>query len=360
MSGIRPVRRDDVPALVAMFRRIFPESAAPEALAPYIERILFDGPFVDEDMPSWAYENKDGRVDGFLGVVSHRLKNKDRELRVAVSSYFMVDPESRSSLAGVQLLRKLFQGPQDLTIAEGNAASRKLWDRLGGMTSILYSLHWASPLRPSRYVLDQAGTSPALAPVRWLAKLPDWFARRSRRSPFRRAAPAIQVEELTPATFVEAVELIGAEYDIWPCYDEASAAWFFEHLARKRMLGSLRKTLVRDEDGGILGWAIWFAAPGDTCQVVSLASRAGGERVVLDHLAHAAAECGGVVLAGRLEPRFMTELGAHVALISRTHTWTMLHASDPELLRTIQDGRALMSRLEGEWWVPYRENAAPE
>ncbi len=353
--GIRNGRREDIPAVVDIFRRVFPDSVAPERLAPYIERMLFDGPWVEDDMPSLAFENKDGELEGFLGVVPHRLRMGDRELRVAVSSYLMVAPEARASLAGVMLLRKLFAGPQDLTVAEGNDASRKLWDRLGGKTSILYSTHWASPLRPSRYAVDQVGSSKLLAPLRWLAGLPDWVATTVERSPFHRPAPDVQTEELTPKNFIEAIAALAPEYKITPSYDEQSAAWMLEHLARRTAMGALQKTLIRSKDGSILGWTIWYALPNDTCHVAAVVARRGAETDVVGHLFRAATQAGGTVLAGRLEPRLMRELGANVALISRSHTWMMIHSGDDEVLTTIQDGDALMTRLEGEWWVPYRE-----
>src|SRR5947209_239495 len=53
-------------------------------------------------------------------------------------------------------------GPQDLTVADMSAdLSRKLWERIGGSTALLYSLHWVKALKPFTYLLSQIrkGTS---------------------------------------------------------------------------------------------------------------------------------------------------------------------------------------------------------
>ena len=43
---------------------------------------------------------------------------KGRLIRAAVSSQFIVEPESRFNLAGVQLLKAFLSGPQDLSLAD--------------------------------------------------------------------------------------------------------------------------------------------------------------------------------------------------------------------------------------------------
>ena len=153
MSGVRPFRLDDLPEVVALrpqaFRSTMQESA--DALARYFTEIFTRPPWHEDGLPSLVYEDRSGRIQGFIGVVSRRMRLGAAELRVAVPTQFMVHPEHRG-IAGIQLMRAFLNGPQDLALSDrGNNAARLVWERLGGSTATLYSLSWTRPLRPVRY-----------------------------------------------------------------------------------------------------------------------------------------------------------------------------------------------------------------
>src|SRR5262249_60171977 len=77
-----------------------------------------------------------------------------RPIRAATSMHFMVEPGSRSTLAGVQLLKTFFSGPQDLSLTDtAGAVGRKIWEGIGGDTALAYSINWTRLLRPTRYVV---------------------------------------------------------------------------------------------------------------------------------------------------------------------------------------------------------------
>ena len=83
-----------------------------------------------------------------MAVAPRRLTINGKAVHARITSQFVVDPEFRG-FAGVKLLSAVLAGPQDICIAdESNADSRILWERLGGVTSPLYSMRWIYPALP--------------------------------------------------------------------------------------------------------------------------------------------------------------------------------------------------------------------
>lgn len=150
MVGIRKFRRDDVPGVAALRLRAFSHTHHHDqvALEAYVNRVFFDNPWYDADFPSLVHENAEGKITGFLGVISRPMGTKGGQIRVAVPTQFMVDPAARG-MEGILLLKTFLAGRQDLAVADiaGNP-SRDLWECLGGSTALLYCMEWSLVLRP--------------------------------------------------------------------------------------------------------------------------------------------------------------------------------------------------------------------
>jgi len=146
-------------------------------------------------LSSLVYEEGTGKIGGFLGVMLRPMWMRDRLIRTAVSSQFIVEPESRFELAGVQLLKVFLSGPQDLSLAdEANDASRSIWEQLGGSTTLLASIHWTCVLRPAQYVRQRLAQHRLLEPLAFLSTpfcdAVDSVSARAPHHPFYRAARA--------------------------------------------------------------------------------------------------------------------------------------------------------------------------
>src|SRR5262249_52807778 len=120
MNPVRPFTKNDIPQVVKLFQKVFFNNGqrAPSSskLDAYFEEMFFHNPWTEErakeEIPSLVYETGAGAIIGFIGIIPRRMLLHGRPIRAATSMHFMVDPDSRSTLAGVQLLKTFFSGPQ--------------------------------------------------------------------------------------------------------------------------------------------------------------------------------------------------------------------------------------------------------
>ena len=354
VGEIRAFVESDLPAVAELYARVFPQGRqySQARLQARFNRVLLQNPWHDPSIPSLIYE-QEGRIVGFLGVVVRPMMLGNVPLRVAVSNHFMVDPDSRSTKAGLSLLSKLFAGSQDLAIAESGDSSRKIWEMLGGRTSLSYSLYWTRLLRPARYVLYQLGRKALPRPLDWLSRpfcnVADAIVTRVRQSPlYQQPQPA--EEELSTKELIECVKRFSKTSALRPSYDEDSLNWLLETLGEKRVLGSLRKAVVRGERNEIIGWYIYYLNVTGVSTVLQIWSSPGRLDQILDHLCYHAWRRGSIALTGRLQPRFTKEYGANQCFL-HWRAWMLVYSRDPKILEAVDHQDAFFTPLEGESWI---------
>jgi len=79
---------------------------------------------------------------------------------------------------------------------------------------------------------------------------------------------------------------------------------------------------------------------------------------VLDHLFYGAWRDGATAVSGRLEPRFFDELRARHCLFHGRGSPVLVHSRQRELVDAVQRGNALVSRLDGEWWMCFQDGGS--
>ena len=111
-----------------------------------------------------------------------------------------------------------------------------------------------------------------------------------------------------------------------------------------------RAATILNERGRVLGWYVYYALPGEGCQLLQLAAHERHEGAVLDNLfTHAIAQ-GGAAVQGRVEGRILPEL-AHRGALFRFSPRSLIFSRNTDLLGAVTSGHALLTRLEGEWWM---------
>jgi hypothetical protein len=357
VGGIRGAEEDDIPQIAELRRRIFSwrrGDAASEREAA-IQRIFFRSPFRDPGLPSLVYVNDRGAVVGFLGVSGRTFLWQGAPLQVAVPTGFMVDPDARG-VAGVMLLRRLLDGPQDLTVADSpNPSARRLMASLGGVTAPHHSLFWVRPLRPVRHAVGQVRDGALLFSARLLARpvatALDALAIRAPGSPFHLKDPGTHEEPLTARDLVRLLADVQSAHTPSPCYDEAALDWLLGALDHGPRARRFQRVLVRSRENDVIGWYLRFTSRFGASDIVQMGAREERYGELLDHLFYAAWRDGSVAVSGRVQPAFLETLSDKGSVFSRSGPPVLVHSRHPDVLQAVRDGRGFLSRLEGEWWM---------
>jgi len=71
MAGIRPLLEADVSTVSDLVWKVLHEQRgpAPPSLKAYIDQLFLRNPWVEESINSLVYEDSDGKIGGFFGVV---------------------------------------------------------------------------------------------------------------------------------------------------------------------------------------------------------------------------------------------------------------------------------------------------
>lgn len=357
---VRPLDEGDIAQVAALHQRVFGGggSASP-ALTAYLEEIFCHSPWHDEALPSLVYEDDRGRIAGCLGVMPRPMWMNGCRVRAAVSHSFMVDPASRHTLAALQLVQAYFTGRQDIALAEANHLSRQMWALAGGTTPLLYRIRWVRPLRPVRHALawltHRGLPGPvfrAFQPLGWAA---DALVTRVGGSALRLTPPALFSEELDSHALAHCLTEFSRNRSLRPEYDGRSAAWLLGMLGRKVHLGAPRRACLRDAHGRLAGWYLYYLKRGGIAEVVQVGGRDDSIGSVLDHLFHDAWQGGAVAVSGQVDPAHMQVLSDACCIfrLDRHSGGVRFHSRRPDVVQSILRGDAFLTRLEGEWWIPF-------
>jgi hypothetical protein len=357
MATIRPFERDDIPAVTSLYEQVARSGSRipPPGLDAYFERTFFDYPWADPDIPSLVYVDERGDVAGFIGSSVRRLVFDGDQIRMGIAGQLVTEPRARSHAAGTFLMREYLAGPQDLTITDtASELVRRIWERLGGDTLQLACVGWVRVFRPLRFAGEfaarrQRRTSAWAARV--LGRPVDAAARTALRGTLEPPRPAAEPEPLTPQALLELMPTIARGFSIRPAYDAEFLDWLFRELAVVESHGTLVAHVVRGEDGTALGWYVYYRRSGGIGAVLQVTARDGAIGPVVDTMFHDAAANGAAGVQGRLEGILREPLAQRGCLFHPSGYLALVHARDADLLRAIHAGRALLTRLEGEWWT---------
>jgi hypothetical protein len=386
VTPVRALERDDLNAVAALYQRVMRPgvpTALPE-LRAFFERTLLDQPWADPELPSLVGV-QDGEIVAFLGSHVRRLSLNGRPGRLACSGQLVVEPSARNRAMGALLLKRYMSGPQDVTITDGATDTvRAIWERLGGETAYLRCIDWVRVLRPwgaARAAVARSRSAHGAGPLgssitRQLDRMTLPAARlalevaRSRRGAQRgrtrvpgsagsRPQP-VTTEPLSPRDLADHVGALGDRLRLHVAYDEMFAGWLLGEVGRLKERGRLVARTVRDLRG-VVGWFIYFLQPGGLSPVLQIGapdeSRAG---TVIDALIDDAREGGAAVVHGRVEPMLLGPLASRRTMLHHT-AGALIHARDPATAATAVSRHALLTRLEGEWWMgPHLIELPPE
>jgi hypothetical protein len=360
MAGIRPLTPGDLPQVADICEVVLREGKGPAkpGLAKAFQRMLFDSPWWDPEIPSLVYEETDGRIVATILGYVRRMVFDGKRIRMVCGGQFMSLPESRGKATGAFLMQKFLNGPQDLTITDGaTPTTLRIWERMKGRVEFVQSMRFTRILRPARFMgrllaNRRRGLRPLFAVAGPLLAACDWAG--SRLPPARRPSfPYAPPQELTPAMLVEDLPRIASRARLRPDYDLPYVTHLYERLAEMESRGALHKCAVTGRDGRIEGCYIYQLLPGDVAHVVQLVATDDARDRILDHLCEHAWRQGALAIQGRAEEQFMEGLQRHRCLFHYQEPFTLIHSKRDEILKAIYGGESCLTRLEGHWWMGF-------
>jgi hypothetical protein len=355
--SVRPLADGDIPQVADLYwtymlRR---KGSTPPALHSFLREIYFTSPFRDTAIPSLVYEDKDRKIGGFLGAMVRKMSVCGQPIKVVFGGNLVVHPEFRSGLAAPRLLGTMIATDHDLSMADSaNDISRKVLGRMGFLTIPALNIHWARPLRPSRYAVYAMFRSAGFlsASVKFAVKpfcsLADNMAARFVNQ-FRRTKSRLHGAELDVETLLQCIVEFRNGYSLWPEYDLDSLHWLLNFMERRPTRGALRKVVVRDDRQTIVGWYIYYVKSGAVGEVVQIGGDPKFTKAVLDHLFYDAYERGMIALHGVVDARRMADFSDQGCIFTCRGGWTVTASRKPELLKLLERGEGSLSRLDGEW-----------
>lgn len=353
---IRTLRRDDLPQVASLIELAFRSGSRtpPPGLASYLERILLDQPWTDPAIPSLVSLDDQGKVVGFLGSHIRRFRFDGKPIRLAVSGQLVSDPTVRRQAVGAFLMQRYLEGPQDVTLTDtASETVRRMWTGFGGETVHLGRIGWVRPFRPVRLASELllTGNNRLKRAATSLSGPLDGLAMRLARRHLDTRRPEGSAEPLTPQTMVETLPMVARDLRLRPDYDARFLGWLFQELAAVKSRGMPVGFLIRDRTEMVLGWYMYYLRPGRVSHVLQIAASERDVAGVLDHLFHHARTHGSTAVRGRLEPHLVEALSTRNCVLHAGGVRVLAHARDSEILHALESGSALLSRMDGEWWI---------
>lgn len=352
MGIVRKFQKDDIPQIIELNKRLFPESAplSSEEQKRIFDEACFNNPWYDPDISSLIYVESDGRISGFMAVIPREMVFNGQKLRVGVSQHMMSD---KSTLASLQLKKHFFNGPQDLAFTDrGVDVSRIIWERLGGDTVYNGSIYWRRPFRPLSFVSTVINKRKTIKNkiIDPLITAGDKIITNFPYNPVKPKQPSGYTKDLTVDEFLNSLPRFSSMRKLQPVYNQKSISWLFEMLQKEKRFGVFRKKAVYDNENRLLGWYIYNLKPAGRSEVIQIAADSRTINNVLAHLYHEAWEGKTVELFGRLDPHFMKEFSDRFNLFTPGRNWMCIHSKNKDILNAIHSGDAFLSRLEGDLW----------
>lgn len=347
----------DIGEVAALSQLYFPGSrmALYEDLKQAVDEIYFKNGVLRPNAFPIVSRSEEGLINGFLGVLTNTFLFNERVITVANCHHLMATEEARAHLIPMKLLQQFLSGPQDLSFADGSSEStRLLWKRLGGEPAIGESIYYKIPLRPLSFLL-RPSLSQIKSPLDKVLKIAavslDNAVGFLRLPLFYRKKIGVQFKPLTAGMLLEGLDKIRSIYSVFPQYDRAKLEHLIHLLDDEKRYGDFQRVMITDYKENLIGWFLYYAKKGGSCEVIQAVSVPGKEEVLFDALTHHAYSRGGVELSGRLMSHMMRTPFTTKSVCIPARMWTLFHSNDPRLMLEIQSGKTFITRLEGDLWV---------
>lgn len=354
-AEIRPFTRADVAEVGNLCRAHVPGWSLDDDL---LAGLMLDDPWADPELPSLVAMDGTGRIIGFTGVQTRRVRYDGASIRAVHSGHGVVEPNRRGGATGAMLIGRALSGPQAFTWSDGTIdAVAAIFRTFGGQIDHVRSCDWVLGLRPTRWLFSVvAGSAPRSERASRRALVPvggfpfQSLGRRVFRSAFPGPFPGLTSEDADASTIVEHLLDLNKDNRLWVDHDEAHLEHMFGLVRRfgglESFKGTLHCRLVR-RNGKAVGWYAYLLRSAGASRVLHITARERDADAVLSDLVAHAREHGSAALAGRAEPHLQRALTQHFAILGYARQPT-IHTKDPALAATLATQASVVTRIDGD------------
>lgn len=352
---VRPMERDDLPAVASLFTRVFRAGAkAPHPdLEAYLERLCLTAPSYSPATGTMVYDHPCVGLRAALLSIPFRYTLDGEPVTARLLCSFMA--EGREGQVGAARLSRYFRAANhDLLIADSaSAVSADHWVTGGGVVLSVQSLAWQRVFRPARAAalhlrrsLPRLGSMAALAPL----SLADRPLRHVWPHFSVEAAPGIEVAPVGADAFRAPAMAMLARFRLRPDWTELEFAWLVRLASENTGLGRLQFRLVRDASGASVGGFVFYGEPGRRAEVLNVLCHPGIENDTITAMLASLDAEGYAVAVGMAQPFLMTALQRHRCLTFKHRGFCCIASRHEPAMQAIRDDSFYVGGLASESW----------
>jgi hypothetical protein len=266
-------------------------------------------------------------------------------------------------MAAMMIMKRHLSGPQVMTVADAVTESgRSIWTAMGAEYIPVYNFCWKVQLRaaPTRRILARLYRR---ASARQLSesvlRRVDRVDRIIGRIAFQSAETWKDSHSIRDVTASHIVDAFGESFGrpMMFAYTPDSLDWLIKHARPKHAVGSeLCVNGVFDADEELIGFFAYFIDKNNMARVIHLGYSRGRQHDVFYALLSVVRSQHAVGVIGRMDPSLASSI-VQVPNLHYAHSrvGAIVHSKSSSLLAAVRSGALVISHLEGEWGINYRE-----
>ncbi len=288
VAGVRPMRRDDVPAVEGVLNSAFRKTGQERNFdfRCYIEKLFFGSPAFSPENGSVLYDTGD-RVTSVILAVPMRFVVHGKPVTARLLCAFASDGKL-GALGAARLSRGMRASKHDMLFSDtASPVSADHWVAIGGNMLPIESLQWHKALKPFCTIALRmprrsklAKTTLALTALGFV----DGILRRWKKGLRPPEVAGARVRTVDYETFRREALAKIERFSIRPEWSYEEFHWLVDMSRANESLGELKSVVIENAEGHVMGAALFFGQRGRTAYVLNLVCDAGCENDVLNTL----------------------------------------------------------------------------
>ena len=287
-TGIRPMRRDDLPAVEAVLNSAFKKTGQERNFnfRSYIESLFFGSPVFSPENGSVVYDTGE-RVTSVILAIPMRFVVHGKTITARLLCAFASDGKL-GALGAARLSRGMRASKHDMLFSDtASPVSADHWVAIGGNMLPIESLQWHKALKPFCTIALRMPRRSKLAKTTLALTalgVVDGILRRWKKGLRPHEVAGARVRAVDYETFRREALAKIERFSIRPEWSHEEFHWLVEMSRANESLGELKSLVIENAEGHVMGAALFFGQRGRTAYVLNLVCDEGRENDVLNTL----------------------------------------------------------------------------